>query len=266
MRDWITIKIKLDRDKNEISRYQFNETTTDSNGRVLDETEYNEDSSVSCKRIYRYFEDGSVKEYVEYDPMNELIERHVYLENEAGEIEKVVYEYGNGHKVIKQFSFSELGLADTATLYNENDLVMGYETYVFNEKGEVIERIDSDEENVETLKYLNAYDGNGNVTEERKFVEGELTEVTFYTYDSTGKITKKELSNKKDGFSMVDEYNYDGRGNQVHNVTFQNGALIFENKCTYDQNDHLLTEEFFEIDFWEKKVTRHEKLLHLSKS
>lgn len=265
MKDLITIKIKLDRDKNELYRFQWNEMTTDSNGNVLNETEYNEDNSVSCKRIYRYFDDGSVKEYVEYDPMDALTERHEYFENEDGEIEKVVYEYGDGHKIVKQFSFSDLGLADKATLYDENHLVLGYETFVFNENGHVIVRIDSDEENMETLKYIIAYDDQGNVKEERKFVEGALTEVTFYSYNSNGKMSRKELNNKKEGFQVVDEYSYDDRGNQVYHVSFQNATLIFENKCTYDQDGLLSIEEFFEIDFWENKVIRHEKLLHLPK-
>jgi hypothetical protein len=48
----------------------------------------------------------------------------------------------------------------------------------------------------------------------------------------------------------------------VHNVTIQNGVLIFENKCAYDQSNELIGEEFFEIDYWEKRITRHEKLIH----
>ena len=266
MRDWITIKILLDRDKNEISRFQFKEMTTDSADKVLNETEYNEDNSVACKRIYRYFENGSVKEYVEYDPMDELIERHVYHENEDGEIEKVVFEYGDGHKVVKQFGLSELGHADKVTLYDENNVILGYETYVCNEYGEVVERIVLDEEGIETLKLTNTYDNNGNVLEERKIVGGKLAEVTSHAYDSSGKVVRKELKNKSEGYQVVDEYKYDDDGNMVHNTTFKNGTLIFENKCTYDKDNQLLTEEFFEIDFWEKKIARHEKLLHLPKT
>jgi len=265
MLTWTTTKIKLDRDKNEVDRYLFKEFTVDAKGNVLDETEYNDDSSVACKRIYRYFKDGTVSEYVEYDPFDELIERHEYVENESGDIEKIIYEYGDAHKTIKEFHFRDLGLADTATLYDEHGEVMGYETYVLNEDGQIIEQIEANSENVEIVKFLKVYDEAGNSIKEKKFVEGKLVEIIEYTYDANGNVKTKITSNITQGFQAIDEYKYDDIGNMVHNTTLQNNFLVFENKCTYDENNKLLTEEFFEIDYWEKRITRHEKLIHMIK-
>ena len=265
MQVWITTKIKLDRDKNEIERFLFKESTIDSRGNVLDETEYNDDSSVACKRIYRYFNDGTVKEYIEYNPFDELIERHVYVENESGDIERIIFEYGDSHKTLKEFHFRDLGLADMATLYDENGSIVGYETYILNEAGKIVEQIETNSENVETVRFVKAYDEAGNGIEDKKFIDGRLTETTSYIYDGDGNVTKKITSNSVQRFQIIDDYKYDLFGNMIHNTSFQNDFLVFENKCTYDDHNNLLTEEFFEIDYWEKRITRHEKLVHLIK-
>lgn len=261
MREWITIKVELDRDKNEVSRFQSCQTTVDSTGNTLDETELNRDGSVSCKCIYRYFDDGSVQEYVVYDAMDELIERGSYVKDENDKIVKTILEYEDERKVIEQYSYSALGLAELVTVFDESDIVIGYETYVFNDNGDVVERIEMDEDRVETVRYLYTYDENG-LVEERKVVEGNLESVTSYTYDSNGYVIRKEVNNEEEGFQTVEEYRYDERGNEVHIVGFQNGALTFENKCTYDESDNLIVEEYFEISFWEKRIVRHERLLH----
>jgi hypothetical protein len=265
MQVWTTTKIQLDLDKNETERFLFKEFTINSRGDVLDETEYNPDSSVACKRIYRYFDNGSVKEYVEYDPLDELIERHIYVENESGDIDTIIYEYADGHKTVKAFHFVDLGLADTATLYDENGAVAGYETYVLNEQGQIMEQIEKTSEQVETVRLTHVYDGAGNVIVEKKFLDGELTETISSTYDDGGKVIRKATRHHGQGFDVIDEYQYDESGNMIHNVSFQAGFLIFENKCEYDENNNLVTEEFFEIDYWEKKIRRHERLIHVYK-
>jgi hypothetical protein len=263
MQTWITTKIKLDRDKNEIERFLFKEFTIDSRGNILDETEYNEDLKVACKRIYRYFDDGSVKQYVEYNPFDELIERHTYIGDESSDVEKIIYEYGDTHKIVKEFHFRELGLADSATLYDEVGSVVGYETYILNEAGQIIEQVETNAENVETTKYIKVYDEMERSIEDKKFVDGRLTETILFTYDAIGNVARKVTANNVHGFQVIDDYKYDQFGNMLHNTSFQNDFLVFENKCEYDDRNNLLTEEFFEIDYWEKRITRHEKLIHL---
>jgi hypothetical protein len=266
MQTWTTIKVKLDLDKKERGRFPFMDYTVDSSGNVLDQTEYNEDASVACKRIYRYFDDGTVSEYVEYDPKDELIERHIYVENDSGEIDKVIYEFGNTEKIVKQFSYSDLGSADSAILYDENGEIIGRETYVLDDDGEITEQIEANAANVETIRITRSYDDLSNPVEESKFTDGRLTETTSSTYGANGKVERKVTSYKGHGYQIIDEYKYDAAGNMIHNVSFHNDFLVFENKCEYDENNNLITEEFYEIDYWEKRVTRNEKLIHLIKT
>jgi hypothetical protein len=112
MQVWITKKTLLDLNKKEKESFQFKIYTIDSKGQTLDETEFDSNSNIVCKRIYRYFEDGEVEEYIEYDPFDELLERHIHVKNEYGEIDRIKYEFSGGHKSIKQFSFTDLGNAD----------------------------------------------------------------------------------------------------------------------------------------------------------
>ena len=89
-----------------------------------------------------------------------------------------------------------------------------------------------------------------------------LAEDIAYIYDEKDNLIKKITTNKTDKFEVIDEYTYDIHGNMVYNSTFQNGVLVFENRCAYDEDHNLVTEEFFEINFWEKRITRHERLIH----
>ena len=262
MENWIVTKIELDVDKNEIGRFVFKEYTADSEGNILDETEFNSDSTVANKRIYRYFENGAVKDYVEYDQMDELLERHTYVQNESGEVDKIIYEYGDGHKTVKEFSYTDLGLGDRATLKDENGSIAGYETYILDEAGQVLEHIETDYDHNEISKCVKVYNEDGLVTHEEEFVDGKLKESVTYFYCARGHMIKKIINNVIDKYEVREEYTYDDRGNMVHNMSWQNGVLVFENKCAYDADDNLVTEEFFEIDYWQKRITRHEKLIH----
>lgn len=262
MQSWTTTKIELDIDKNETGRFLFKEFTLDSRGNVLDETEYNSDSSLACKRIYRYFDNDTVKEFIEYDPSDELIERHEYVENRDGDIERIIYTYTNGHRIVKKFNFQGAGLADTATLYDETDAIVGYETYILNDDGHIVEQVERNADDMELVKYTKVYDEFGNAISEKKFVDGKLTETVAYSYDETGNVVRKVTINKAHTFEMIDEYKYDQFGNILQHITFQNGFVVFENRCTYDRFHNLATEEFFEINYWEKRITRHEKLIH----
>lgn len=262
MESWIITKVELDIDKNETNRFVFKEFTVTSDGKVLDETEFNTDASVANKRIYRYFETGEVKLYVEYDPFDELLERHTYVETEFGEIDKIIYEYADGHKTVKEFHYTDLGFADRATLRDEQNAVTGYELYVLNDEGQVVEQVETNADNIETARYLKVYHENGLPIRDTRYLDGKLTEEVVYTYDEKGNLIRKITTNITQKFDVIDEYTYDNRGNMLHNISFQNGVVVFENTCTYDDTNSLLTEQFFEIDYWEKRITRHEKLIH----
>lgn len=262
MQSWNTKKILLDLNKNERESFQYRTYTIDSKGQTLDETEFDSDSNIVCKRIYRYFDDGEVEEYIEYDPFDELLERHVYVKNENGEIDRIEYEFTGGHKTIKEFSFTDVGDADKAEITNENGEITGYETYVLNESGLVTTVIELDAHQNEIARCETEFLENELISREKCFSDGKLVKEENFDYDGSGNLTRKTLQNFTDNFEVIDLYHYDGNDNMIYNCSHQNGVLVFENKCGYDENNRLVLEEFFELDFWERKIVRHERLKH----
>lgn len=262
MQHWITTKTLLDINKNETETFEYKIYTIDSNGQTIDETEFDEAGNTVCKRIYRYFEDGEVKEYIEYDPNDELLERHIYLKNDFGEIDRIEHEFNEGHKSIKEFYYTDLGYADRVEIRNEHGEITGFEIYQLDEKGQVIEATELDADNNEVARLKKEYLENGLISVEKHFSQGKLFKAEYFEYDDYANLIKKTLKNQADNFVIIDQYQYDERHNMIYNCSHQNGLLVFENKCTYNEDNHLIAEEFFELDFWEKKISRHERLKH----
>ena len=262
MESRITTKIKLDVNKKEINRFLFKMYTVDSSGKTLDETEYDSESNVVCKRIYRYFDTGEVKEYIEYDPSDELLERHSYTKNELGEFDRHEFEFADGKKSIKEFAFTDIGNADKATITDENGYITGFEVYVLDDQSQTKEEIELDSENNEIAKYVKTYNENGTLKLEKLYRGGVLFTEESFEYDEKGNVVKKIHTNYLDSFKVIDNYQFDLNNNMIYNSSHQNGVLVFENKCGYDEKNNLVSEEFFELDFWEKRIVLHERLLH----
>jgi len=70
-----TTSIIFDVNKNEIGRFLSRETTIDSSDRIIDETEFSENGNPVRRLIYRYFESGDLSEQIEYDSLNQLLQR-----------------------------------------------------------------------------------------------------------------------------------------------------------------------------------------------
>ncbi|MCG8698529.1 MAG: hypothetical protein MI922_10785 [Bacteroidales bacterium] len=262
MDKWETTKIKLDSEKNEICKFRFKTYSVNTKGNPVDETEFDAESNIVCKRIYRYFDTGEVKEYIEYDPFDELLERHQYKKNDFGEVDRSEFEFEGGLKSIKEFSYTDIGCADKAVIKDENGTITGYEVYKFDEEGNVIEEIELDADNNEIAKFEKTYYENGVLHIEKHYQDGQLFTGESFEYDNRGNIIKKILRNYRDSYEIVDEYKFDQNNNMIYNSSTQNGVLVFENKCQYDSNNKLISEEFFEMDFSTAHVVRHERLIH----
>ncbi|MCU4177348.1 hypothetical protein [Carboxylicivirga sp. N1Y90] len=259
---WITTKIVLDANSAELNRFHFKTFTMDSNGNTLDETEYDSESNIVFRRTYRYHDCGEVKEFVEYDPFDELLERHVYNKNSSGEFDRHEFEFSDGGKSIKEFSFTDIGNAEKATIIDENGAITGYEVYILNDQGQTIEEIELDADSNEISRYEKTYFKDGQLKHEKQFQNGKLFKGEAFEYDSQGNVIKKIHRNYVYKFEVIEENTFDNRNNIIHSLSHENGELVFENKCGYDDNDNLISEEFFEFDLLERRIVKHERLIH----
>ncbi|MDO5663639.1 MAG: hypothetical protein Q4G63_00095 [Bacteroidia bacterium] len=264
MEKWITTKTELDIDKQEKQSYLFQTRTIKTNGDILDEFEYDADENVIVKKFFKYFEDGGVKEYIEYDPFDELLERHSYFQNEEDEIEKIEFDYVDNGRITKLFTYTDLGNVEKIIIKDEYGEIIGYEIFIFDEEGRVIRELELDAEQNEINRYEKSYsaDVDDRLQFESYYEEKELVSKETFVYDAMGNVLKKTEQNFKDKFEVIDIYQYDNQNNMIYNTTRQNGVLVFENKCGYDDENNLISEEIFELDFWQKKITKHEILIH----
>lgn len=262
MRTLTSTKILLDAAKNELARFLFREFTEDTNGNILSETEYDQRGKVVVKKTYRYFENGELKESVEYDPKNHLIERQLFFQNDDEVVDCVHIEYGFGTKIIEEYSFTELGNAEKVVSKDEDGNLIETTFYVFNDDGFVVNEIYLDDENQETKRTEYIYDEHNLLISERKIIEGDLTETKEYQYDTFGRVTRIDFIHPNDSHKSYETYAYDEHGNLIHLQGFTNGTLTFNNYCKRDELGHLLEEEFFELNYWEKRIMTHERIIH----
>lgn len=283
----ITTRIILDADRAEKERYICQEITMDSADRVLDETEYASDGAMLRKLLYRYAPSGEVSTQIEFDSFNHLIERQDFIEDEGGQIQRVVTEYADGTKLIKSYDTHALDFSDTAYLTNEHGEMMGKEILIFDERQQPVQEIAIDANGVESWKMEKEFDDFGNILSEFEYRDGNLVESTHYTYNLKGLLAEKvrkhgdgaifasedtvynddDLEVRKSSRSMetgtevIEEWHYDGNKNIVLNTIVRNGKLVFRNSCAYDDGGRLVLEDIAELD-GAGGVARHEKLIH----
>jgi hypothetical protein len=261
MENWNIVSITLNRRSEEEDRHIHKNITVDSNGNLLEEIEYDMDSNILYKKIYRYFDTGGICSYTEIDHHDELIEKHTYTKDDYGYINKIVYEYGDGSKQIQDITFTDLGDTEKVIISDENGDILGSELYILNEHRKVKEMIELDADNNETAKHIYRYNDKGDQISEEQYIDNELYKKELFEYDINGNIIKRDEKEYSYDSHIVESYKYDNNNNQIHSSVINGGILIFENKCEYDDNNELLTEEFYELSS-EGKIISYEKLIH----
>ena len=262
MHKWNTTKVELDPNKEEIRRFLFRDFTVSSAGYKIDETEYDEKSNIVCKRTFRYFENGEIKEFIEYNPQEELLERQIQYQNDFGNIDRIEHEFQGGFKIIKKFFESQTGVAYKCVNMDEEGAVTSTEIYVLNDIEQMIEAKYLDEEDREYSKYEYEYDSNGQLKTERYFSEGIFQHSAKFEYNGRGLLVRKELNNEPYEYQLLDTYEYDKNDNLIKLQSLQNEAIVFDNRCVYNENNELILEEFYELNYWERRIIRHEKQIH----
>jgi len=287
MEQLITTKIKYGLDKREIERFVSLIATLDALGRLIDEPEYASNGATICTVTQRFSRTGKLESKVEYDAIDQLLERQTFIEDDSGDITQAITEFGDGSKTIKSFEFAQLGIVEKVTITDEDDHVVGQEFYIYNEEGHVTEERVTDPEGVELSRYKKMYNSEGWLVEETYFEQDQLVHVEQFeynaagalakttkkdangrllfeewkAYDSDGKETNKVTIDHASGYRSEEIHEYDPQGNVVSISVMSEGKLLFRNECTYSDNGVLSSEEIMEVDL-SGRLTRHEKLVH----
>lgn len=281
-----TITYNIDRDETE--KYISEEVTFDVNGNTLDHTHFDRYGRAENRMVFRYSDvSGNLLERVEYDFINGLIERKEFFEDADGEVYKAVITYNDGSTETREYSFSDLGKADRATIRDNTGEQTGEEIFAYDDDDNLIIEIEKDAGGKEVLRIEREFVPGPLLKAERTFVNGELKDSVTFGYNAYGSpairikkdrsgaviesevrsyndqniIIEKRLETSTRSGKVVEQSTYDDSGNMLLMEIHRGGHLTFRNECAYDDDHRLLREELLEVTT-HGKVVRHERLEH----
>ena len=281
MKTITTTTTLFDLDKNPGLEYVSRVISFGTNGLMLDETDYDTDSRMERRVTYRYFADATVKEAIIFDAQNEQLERLTYEQNNSGEVSKSTTAYSDGTKIIKTYSFTDLGNASKVSITDENGTFLGKEIYVLDGEGRVKEEIEYDSDDQEILRITKKYSVEGLLLKEISYFDdqsqtveyhqsGEIAQTTLtknevITWEETsefnkdGAITKTVSIDHENNDHSEDQITYNENGFEILIVSKTNGKLRFKNSVEYDKQGRIIMEEVLRIN-WQGRIETHAKI------
>ncbi|MBL4754902.1 MAG: hypothetical protein JKY52_15060 [Flavobacteriales bacterium] len=281
MKTITTTTTLLDLDKNPELEYVSRVTNFGTNGLMLDETDYNADSNMERRVTYRYFADETVKEAIIFDAQNEQLERLTYEQNNNGEVSKSTTAYSDGTKIIKTYSFTDLGNASKVSITDESGTFLGKEIYVFDEEGRVKEEIEYDGDDQEILRIAKKYSDEGLLLKEISYFDKQCQTVEYHhlgniarttvtknevitwvetsEFNNDGAITKTVSINRENNDHSEEQITHNENGFEILVVSTTNGKLTFKNSIEYDQQGRIIMEEVLRLN-WQGRIETHAKM------
>lgn len=276
MKEIIATRIDFNADEKEVKRYVYYRAIRDSLDNVLEETEFDEDTGVIHKWVYKFTESGELIESVKYGPSDELIERQTEIKDENNDVVKSLSEFGDGTMMITEFVRGDTGLVEEEIITNEEGDLLGRKTYLMDRFGNTKATIETDPDGNELSKVESSYNENSMFPyEDRYYTDGKLefieitkyndqgywTEIlrsdpdntkiehTVYEYDKLMNVTKKTIRNFKDDSERIEESVYANKHKLVLFTIKINGYPVHEKKVTYDQTGKKICDEIWEKDY-----------------
>lgn len=215
-------------------------------GSVVEYRDYGVDGTLNGRTVYEYYEDGRTKKSAaRYNRKGEEISYSLY--NEKGQITECKREPNVFPTDCDYYfeKFDEEERVVSRERYDENDKLVGWETFVYSIDGLEMTETEYDAEGnklywLDVVFYPDGadrmrtrYDVNGRLEWIGRYSkDGVNSEVTSYDYDSSGQITSYDVTYYENGgyyvrVSKHEKYDADGK--------FQSGE---EN--SYDENNDLV--------------------------
>lgn len=276
-KDLIPSKSKSAKSDNKSRNHSY--TEFDENGNVVLEVKYNDEAEVDEKVEISYDANGFVKEEKSFFEGNELSDHASYERDEKGVILKsfkhyqdgsmdtINYQYDSEGNLIEKVtvdSYNEVEAKELATYENgklilkevfEYDELMGKETFLFDESGNMIEHhVWTPDDGNRAYKHM--YDEKGNLSQANQYNnKEELSGKAIYSYNGDGKVI--EAIEETPHGTLTTTIKYDENGNAVEQVE-TNPAGEINNKVERKYNeDKDIAEAVVFIDFHGRSVNQH---------
>ncbi|MFT4602540.1 MAG: hypothetical protein ACI857_002726, partial [Arenicella sp.] len=196
------------------------------------------------------------------DALENLIHRELYSRLGEDQFDTITTEFEGGFKNITAFSNLDFSNGYQSIVTDEENTFVSKHIHLLNDSDQLIELIEMNEEGDQLAKTQYFYDESADNTRTTHFEEGEIKWTETYEYCDQKYLITKIRNEHQHNFETIDTYERDSDGRETYATSRINGALVFENKIEYDSEGNLETEEFFDLNYWEKSIRAHERLVH----
>ena len=226
---------------NEIDK---NESTLNSEGKLLEKVMYNEDGEVAERTTYEYDESGRLKFH--------------YLHYVDGSKDTVTYTYNSSNELIGTITTDEEGVIDIVEKYeysegnrisekvfNNEDELIEERSYEYDDQGNVIVSTSWSEEDGHRIKIENDFDDKGKLIASRTYNEnGDMIAREEITLDDEGHI-KEVIDETSKGTNKL-YVTYDSAGNAIGQEEYnQNDELNHKVDRKFNEFNHLIESDVY---------------------
>jgi len=190
----------------------------DESGHLVREVRYDPLGGIEDRSEYRYDESGNMTQEVLYGDGEEVTERKIYHRLPGGRIEKIAKHYLDG---------------SIETTH-----------YRYNDEGDVIEKITTDEEEEEETREVFEYLG-GRLSKRAEYTNRQLTGEETFVYDDQGRLSEHVKSIEDQEYTRLNHvYGPSGKISETQRYD-RKGKLIGRTEFMYNEAGQLtgLTEE-----------------------
>lgn len=218
--------------------------------RLIKESEYGADGTLTAYREYTYYEDGVQASQMYYHLESGQESGWIDVYDEDG-FKVLSYFVGDG-KYYVTYENSEDGLKQKAVDYDEDGVYNGYTENEYNADGKIIKNSNYIDTETFSYDYTNVYeyDADGKLLRRIGYENGEEPRgKTEYEYNENGNLTKEIGYDEEGSLDDTTVYEYDENGNQIKKTIYEeddefDGCVTYE----YDEDGNLLKESSYDED------------------
>ena len=182
--------------------------------------EYNESGLLTHETEYKPNGLKEMEVIYEYDPQLHMLNKQTYYPLEET-LEKLVYVYDEGRKIKEENYFG--------------DDLFEILRYTYDEKGNITSQVRTDDEGFEMEKQISEFDDKGRIIKQTYFTNEENDRIIEYSYDDLGLCTREMHQYPAKGTKETVENSFNELGKRTTSITKdEDGNIIGYMEVEYD--------------------------------
>ncbi len=221
-------------------RYISSYIEYDKAGNVILAISYLPDGEIESKTTSEYNQKGHLIRQSNYISEDEIGEDSVYIRNENGDLIRVDKKFADGSASTITHNRSEDSKQLEISNRDEDGELEEREVYLFDDKGNMLEKEVYNYNNKLQEKYVNEYDEKANLVKQTEYEQGgRFALETELTYDDNGNVISQITFNRKRQITHKLLFTYDDK-NRVIRQQFGKSYVV---KTVYNDEDNTRVEK-----------------------